>query len=83
MKSQAMNWTRANPNTPRLSIRKTSEQFIGCTQAIIANLKFTCFNVDRHDLGWMVFLNLKPDCGFIERITPLGKFFFLYRGCRL
>jgi hypothetical protein len=80
MKSQTMNGTSANPNAPRLSIRKALEKPISSTQAIIANFKFTCFNVDRHDLGSMVFLNLKSDFGFIECITPLGKFFFAISG---
>jgi hypothetical protein len=70
----------ANPNAPRLSIRKALEKLIGCTQSIIANLKFTCLDIDRHNLVPVVLLNLKPDFGFIERIAPSGKFFFAISG---
>jgi hypothetical protein len=80
MKSQTMNWASANPNAPRLSIRKALEKPIGCTQAIIANLKFTRFDIDRDNLAPMGLLNLKPDFGFIERIPPLGKLFFAISG---
>jgi hypothetical protein len=80
MKSQPVDWASANPNTPRLSIRKALEKPIGCTQTIIANLKFTCLDIDRHNLVPMVLLNLKPDFGFIERIAALRKFFFAISG---
>jgi hypothetical protein len=83
MKSQTMNRASANPNAPGLSIRKTLEKPIGCTQAIIANLKFTRLDIDRHNLVQMVLLNLKPDFRFIERIAPLGKFFFTISGLSL
>ena len=59
------------------------EQPIGCTQAIISNLKFTRLDIDRHNLVPMVLLNLKPDFGLIERIAPLGKFFFAISGFTL
>jgi hypothetical protein len=80
MKSQTMNRTSANPNAPGLSIRKALEQSIGCTQAIIANLKFTRLDIDRDNLVPMDLLNLKPDFRFIERIPPLGKLFFAVAG---
>jgi hypothetical protein len=80
MKSQTMNRTSANPNAPRLSIRKALEQSIGCTQAIIANLKFTRLDIDRNNLVPMGLLNLKPNFGFIERIPPLGKLFLAVAG---
>jgi hypothetical protein len=83
MKSQTMNRTSANPNAPRLSIGKALEKPIGCTQAIIANLKLTRLDIDRHNLVPVVWLNLKPDFGFIEGIAPLGKFFFTISGSSL
>jgi hypothetical protein len=69
---------RANPNphAPRLSVGKPLEQLIGCTQTIIANLKFTCFDIDRDDFSQVVWLNLKADLGFVEGIPPLGEFLF-------
>jgi hypothetical protein len=80
MKSQTMNRASANPNAPRLSIGKALEKPIGCTQAIIANLKFTRLDIDRDNLAPMGLLNLKPNFGFIERIPPLGKLFFAISG---
>jgi hypothetical protein len=56
------------------------EQPIGGTQAIITNRKFTRLNVDRDNLTLMILLDLEPDFGFIERISPLGKLFFTISG---
>jgi hypothetical protein len=75
-----MHWTNPNPHAPRLSIGKALEQPIGSTQTVIANFKFTGFDVDRDNLAPVVWLNLKPDLGFIERIPPLGKFLFAISG---
>jgi hypothetical protein len=75
-----MHWACPNPNTPRLGIRQTLEQSIGSTQTIIANFKFTCLDVDCDNLAPVVWLNLKPDRGFIERIPPLGEFLFAISG---
>jgi hypothetical protein len=80
MKAQTMNWASANPNAPRLSIGKALEKSIGCTQAVIANLKFTRLNIDRDNLALMILLDLEPDFGLIERIAPLGEFFFAISG---
>ncbi len=40
-----MNRASANPNAPKLSIGKALEKLIGCTQAIVANFKFTRLNI--------------------------------------
>jgi hypothetical protein len=75
-----MHWANPNPHAPRLGIRQTLEQSIGSTQTVITNFKFTCFDVDRDNLAPVVWLNLKPDLGFIERIPPPGEFLFAISG---
>jgi hypothetical protein len=83
MKSQAMDWASANPHAPRLGIRQALVKPIGSAQAIIANFKLTRLDVDRDDLAAVIWLNLKPDIGFIEGIPPPGEFFFAISGLSL
>jgi hypothetical protein len=80
MEAQPMYRACANPHTPRLGIGQALVKPIGSTQTIITNFKFTRLDVDRDNLAQMVWLNLKPDLGFIESIPALGELFFAISG---
>jgi hypothetical protein len=75
-----MNWTCTDPDAPRLSIWKALEKSIGGTQAIIANLKLTCLDIDRDNLAPIGLLNLRADFRLIKRIPTLSKLFFAISG---
>jgi hypothetical protein len=75
-----MNWTCTDPDAPRLSIWKALEKSIGGTQAIIANLKLTCLDIDRDNLALIILLDLESDFRLIKRIPTLSKLFFAISG---
>jgi hypothetical protein len=83
MKCQAVDWASTNPHTPRLRIGKAFVKPIGSTQAILTDFKFARFDVDRDNLAPVVWLDLKPNFGFIEGIPPPGEFFFAISGLSL
>jgi hypothetical protein len=80
MESQSMDWAGANPNAPRLGIGQALVKPIGSAQAIITDFKFAGFDVNCDNLALVVLLNLRPDFGLVEGISPLGKFFFAISG---
>jgi hypothetical protein len=63
-----------------VTVPLSSGKPIGGTQAIIANFKFACLNIDRDNFTQMSLFNLRPDFGFVECITALGKFLFAVSG---
>jgi hypothetical protein len=75
-----VDWASANPDAPRLGVGQALKQTIGSAQAIITDFKFTGLDVNCDNLALVVLLNLRPDFGLVEGISPLGKFFFAISG---
>lgn len=58
-------------DNPRLSVRISLEQLVGCWQNMIGDFKGSCFNIDRYDFACITRFYLLPNASFIEFLpTP-------------
>jgi hypothetical protein len=71
---------RANADNPDLSIWVTGFEAIAGSNFTRVNFKVSSFDVDRHNLAMIAFLNLGPHLRFINLIAPSSELFFTVAG---
>jgi hypothetical protein len=75
-----VNGSVPNPNKPSLSIGVFGKKMIGCGHDIVSHLKRTCFDVYRHYLAMITFLDLLAHLRLVNLITTSSKLFFAVAG---
>jgi hypothetical protein len=69
-----------NPDKPSLSIGVLGKKMIGCGHDIVRYLKGSSFNVNRHNLAMIAFLDLLAHLRLINLIATSSKLFFAVAG---
>jgi hypothetical protein len=75
-----MNGTIADPHNPRLCIWQARIKLSGSSHRIVCKLEGSGFNIDRHYLAMIAFLDLLAHLRLINLVTTSGKLFFAIAG---
>jgi hypothetical protein len=71
-----MNGAIANSDYPGLGIGQPLSQFSRSGHCVLSDLKFSRFNVDRHNFPMAAWLDLWANLSLINLIAPPSKLFF-------
>ena len=68
--------TRANANCPHLCVEVAGKKPVGCSQLVLINLIGSGFNVDNHELAFILRTDPWPDRSVVDFVAAAGEFLF-------